>query len=267
MIAEGLFLVKKVVSAAVCPLGMSLVFWMVGSLLLRRKSHGLSGRLVILAGGFLLLITSFPVTAYLLMRPLEIAAGPYADPAKLSNMGVRYIVTLGGGAGNDNLSPADRVGVGLFRLMEGLRLWRCMPDALLILSGMGFPPGLTNPESMAALPLELGVPKDALVLEARAWDTGDEALLFGELAGKRPFALVTSAYHIPRAMKQFKSLGLTPIAAPCEFLADRPPPLYQWFLPDAEALKRTQTAIHEYLGLIWVSLKQAVQPDIRSVGP
>lgn len=264
MAASFLFLMKKAVSAAIYPLGVSLVLWIGGLILLRRKRNGRTGVLVILAGGVLLLVMSSPLTAYLLIRPLEISAGPYADAQTLCNKGVRFIVALGGGSGKNDLSAADRTGGGLFRVMEGVRLWRDMPDANLLLSGMGFPPGRTDPESMAALPTELGVPRNALILEARAWDTEDEARFFAEVVGQRPFALVTSAYHIPRAMRQFRNQGLNPVAAPCEFLADRPPPVYEWFLLDAGALQKTQLAIHEYLGLIWLEMKQAVKAEPRS---
>ena len=257
-----LFVIKKVVSALAGPVGIPLVLWAVGIFLLGRKTKSRSGFVLILGGGILLLVLSFPLTAYLLMRPLEVAAGPYAEPTKLSSLGIHYIVALGGGSGKDNLSPADRAGSGLFRVMEGVRLWRRIPDAVLVLSGMGFPLGWTSRESMAALPTELGVPRKSLILEARAWDTEDEASLFAKVVGNKPFALVTSAYHIPRAIKLFRSLGLKPVAAPCEFSAIKPPPFYQWFLPDADALKKTQTAMHEYLGIVWLMIKAVIQPRL-----
>jgi len=265
MITESLFLAKKIASAAFYPVGMSIVLWVCGIVLVRRRPRSLFGIILILAGGLLLLIMSLPVTAHLLMRPLEIAAGTYAEPAKLSSMGVRHIVTLGGGAGSDKLTPADRVGGDLLRVMEGVRLWRHIPDAVLVLSGMGFPPNWNNADFMVELPLELGIPRHALVLETRAWDTREEARLFAELVGSRRFALVTSAYHMPRAMKQFKSLGLKPVAAPCEFLTSRFPPVYACLLPDAGALKQVQMAMHEYLGLLWLFIIDVIHPDIPLV--
>jgi len=211
--------------------------------------------------GFLLFLMSCPITSLLLLYPLEKWAGEYADPSELRRIGVRFVVVLGGGASEEALTPADKVGWSLLRLMEGIRLWKRIPESKLALSGMGFPAKASNPSLMYELPQELGVPRDALVIEARAWDTEGEAYCFAGLVGKAPFALVTSAYHIPRAMACFKGIGLTPIAAPCEFMSKTTPPTYSWFLPDAGALFRSQLAIHEYLGLVWFHIRPVMSRE------
>ena len=138
------------------------------------------------------------------MRPLEHMAGPCAHPEDLKRLGVQYILVLGGGG------PAD------WRVVEGIRLFRHLPNTRLILSG-----GREDQvESISAFPVEMGVPKQALIIETKAFDTADEARVFGEIVGKTPFALVTSAYHIPRAMKLFRSSRLEssccPLRIPCE---------------------------------------------------
>ena len=252
---ELLFISKKILSSILQPVGLVLVLWLAGMVAWRRKLGSRMAYWFLLAAGILLLVMSFPITSFLLISPLEKQAGPYADIRALKEAEIRYIVVLGGGSGSDRLSPADRVGGGLFRVMEGTRIWQGIPETRLVLSGMGFPVGRTKAESMEALPRQLGVPKTALELETRAWDTRDEARFFSQLVGNDRFALVTSAYHIPRAMKDFEAMGLKPIPAPCEFKAHRLPEIYEWFLPDSDALRNVQLALHEYFGIMWLLLR------------
>ena len=106
--------------------------------------------------------------------------------------------------------------------------------------------------------MEMGVPKSALIAKGGALDTGDEANLFVDILGTAPFALVTSAWHIPRAMKLFQARGLNPIAAPCEHRTKEFPPLTTCMLPSAAALLTTELAMHEYLGMVWLDLKETL---------
>ena len=153
------------------------------------------------------------------------------------------MLVLGGGG------PAD------WRVVEGIRLFRHLPNARLILSG-----GREDQvESISTFPVEMGVPKQALIIETKAFDTADEARVFGEIVGKTPFALVTSAYHIPRAMRLFRTVGLNPVPAPCEYRAKKLPALPTCLLPSADALLTTQLAIHEYIGMAWHAVKERLQ--------
>ena len=95
--------------------------------------------------------------------------------------------------------------------MEGIRLWKSVPDSKLVLSGGTFSPRkMATGLGMALLARELGVPQDAIVLESRSWDTTDEARLLKPILGENKFALVTSAYHMRRAVLTFKRMGLDP---------------------------------------------------------
>ncbi|MEW6138364.1 MAG: ElyC/SanA/YdcF family protein [Thermodesulfobacteriota bacterium] len=250
------FIVKKAISALLQPLGISLILLFTGLIVWKVKHWSRRGAALIVAGTGLLLVLSFPITSYLLLRGLEAQAGSYQNPASLEANGVRYIVVLGGAGSTDGLTPADRTGPSIFRVLEGVRLWRGIPGSRLVLSGMGFPLEANVPDFMKALPIELGVSADALTIYASAWDTGDEAAFLAGLVGDSPFALVSAAYHIPRAMRQFQSRGLKAIASPCAFMAKTPPPLYRYFLPDGSALLGSQLAIHEYLGQLWMTVRK-----------
>jgi len=163
------------------------------------------------------------------MRPLEAAAGPCNNPEVLKKLGLQDIVVLGG------------IPTGFPRVAEGVRLWRHVPGARLVLSDVG---GCSK-----RFAIDMGVPREALIVKEGARDTGDEASLFISTVGKKHFALVTSAWHIPRAMRRFQERGLNPFGAPCEHRTKEFPPLATALLPSADALLTTQLALHEYLGL------------------
>ncbi|MGO9569877.1 MAG: YdcF family protein [Desulfomonilaceae bacterium] len=253
-----LFVAKSLIGSTLNPICISLLLCLTGATLwiLRPRRH--IGFVLVLSSSLLLLVMSLPLTGSLLLSSLELKAGEYAEPGELSRSGVKWIVVLGGDLRGGELSPADRVACSsLVRVMEGIRLWKGMPDSKLVLSGGTFssrkmPTGL----GMALLARELGVPQDAIVLESRSWDTDDEARLLKRVLGENRFALVTSAYHMRRSVLNFKRMGLDPIPAPADFMTKAGFQLdVGSFLPSPKALDLSQTAIHEYLGTSWLSLK------------
>ncbi|MGO9571051.1 MAG: YdcF family protein [Desulfomonilaceae bacterium] len=234
---------KKALGALLCPVGVCLALLFAALFFWRRTPKGrLSPSLVLLAAAWLL-ITSLPIASYFIMRPLENMAGPTANPRALKKLGVEYILVLGGGGSAD------------WRVVEGIRLFRQMPNTRLILSGGRD----AQVDRIGEFPIEMGVPKEDLIVQTQLFDTEDEARSFGKIVGKKPFALVTSPYHIPRAMRLFRTAGLNPVAAPCEYRAKRLPAFPSCLLPNADALLTTQLAIHEYLGLAWHAVKERLQ--------
>ena len=251
------FVLKKIVSSFVYPLGASVLLLFVGLAVWRIKRSCRAAMLFVCLGTALLMVMSFPITSALLVKDIEKKAGSYADVGFLRSKHVRYIVVLGGAGRTAELTPADRTGPSIFRVMEGVRLWKSIPGSKLVLSGSGFGREANSPELMKQLPLQLGVPEKSLIVKAQAWDTPQEAKLFSDLVGKEPFALVTSAYHMPRAMMLFQARGLHPIASPCEFKGRVPPPWYRLLVPSAEALVDSTLVLHEYIGMVWAEIQTA----------
>ena len=73
-----------------------------------------------------------------------------------------------------------------------------------------------------------------------------------DLSGIR-LALVTSASHMPRAMRHFEQVGLKPVAAPTHFMSftDNPAHLSYW-LPSATHLRKSERACYEFLASLVV---------------
>jgi uncharacterized SAM-binding protein YcdF (DUF218 family) len=123
----------------------------------------------------------------------------------------------------------------------------------LLFTGYASPSSLATAKANAMVAMELGVPKEDIVVNEIPKDTKEEAQAAKKLIGKKPFVLVTSALHLPRAMLLFHKEGMYPIPAPCGFKKEKITTLFR--RPEFAYLKNTQAAIHEYVGIIWEKLK------------
>jgi len=100
----------------------------------------------------------------------------------------------------------------------------------------------------------LGIPKKDLIVSSKPEDTEDEALSAKKLIGDKPFILVTSAYHMKRAVKWFTLQGLHPNPAPTFHQASKKNENYTEFLSPA-ALIKSRVVFHEILGMLWQKIK------------
>ncbi len=188
-----------------------------------------------------------------LLAPLESAHPPVLDARGLD--GVCAVVVLGSGWVPDASRPigSQLNESSVQRLVEGVRLWRQVPEARLVLSGGSRRedrPGVALGYHEAAV--SLGVPEAALTALDGPLDTAQEAYAVREVLGDGAvFLLVTSASHMKRSMRHFRRAGLSPIAAPTRFKTGRQSsnPFSDW-IPSAWHLRKTERAIYEYLGLI-----------------
>jgi uncharacterized SAM-binding protein YcdF (DUF218 family) len=197
------------------------------------------------------LFTTAPLPNYLL-GILESRYTPVSARQDVSD--IKYIVVLSAGVRlNDTAPPTSRLDESsALRVAEGVRLFHLMSGApTLIMTGQGFF-GDTGTR-MAAFAEALGVPIDKLIAENQATDTHGNALGVQVVVKDKPFFLVTSAVHMPRALSIFEKLGMKPIAAPADFRFATYC-LVNDFLPSGRNLTNLETAVHEYLGLAYLHL-------------
>ena len=136
-----LFVAKSIIGGALNPICISLLLCLTGATLWILRPRRRVGFVLVMSGSLVLLVMSLPLTGDRLVRSLELKAGEYADPRELSRNDVKWIVVLGGDLRGGDLSPADRVAYSsLVRVMEGIRLWKAMPDSKLVLSGGTYSP-------------------------------------------------------------------------------------------------------------------------------
>ena len=106
----------------------------------------------------------------------------------------------------------------------------------------------------------LGVDPGRIILLETARDTEDEAESIARLAAGRRVALVTSAWHMPRAAALFKRAGVNFVACPANFMAPEQSHAAAGLQPfefNVESLSRSTFAVHEWVGLAWTRLRGA----------
>jgi uncharacterized SAM-binding protein YcdF (DUF218 family) len=232
------------------PLALLLVLVGVGCHLRRRYRAGVG---LCAAGGCIVYLACIGVVSNLLIGPLESAYPTLSEDAPLQ--GVAAVVVLGCG-----YEPRDGIPVtaaldpdGVVRLVEGARLLRHFQAQRLVLSGDPSDRA-TSATGYAVLARDLGVPDAVIVPLPGSNDTREEAVHIARLMGARPFLLVTSAYHMPRAMKLMERAGAHPVPAPTGYLTGGRAPGWRLAVPSSSALRRSERALHEYLGLLAIAL-------------
>ena len=266
-----LFFLKKLISRMLFPLPLSLILLAVALFFAFRRKISWAVRLPLLLALLILFFGSFNGTALLLMRPLETTYTPLAVggvPFPNDALKSRYVVVLGGGATFiPDVPPASRLSdASLSRLVEGVRLVNLLPKTQLVFTGGEVDSPIPIADAMTMGAISMGVSPQRIHPIPSARDTAEEIESISKVVGKQPFILVTSAAHMPRAMKLCQARGLNPIAAPAQFIADRHD-LFSWntFNWSIQSLERTTNAVYEYMGTAWAWLNGWFAPDKEEV--
>jgi uncharacterized SAM-binding protein YcdF (DUF218 family) len=198
--------------------------------------------------GFLLFSTPMLPFAMLKRWSSEYPVVTKANPA------IHWVVVLGGGQMTGVNAPANHLlnAVSIKRLVEGVRLYRQLPKAKLLLSGGG-EVNVKNTEAVHAgeLAVWFGIPVQHIVLESESINTADEAIAIKPWVKHAPFYLVTSSLHMPRAMALCRKQGLNPIAAPSDYPYDQPFDWQRDWAPRPIYFVYANLAWHEMLGWAW----------------
>ena len=257
-----MFALKKLVSALLLPLPLCLGLGALGLLLLWFTRRQRAGRVLVTVAVLLQSLLALDGVADLVLDPLErhrpVLVPGSSSPLDARARQARFIVVLGGGhTPSPGLPTNSELNVvTLARVVEGVRLKQQLPAAQLIVSGAFAPDGTPHAELLAREAQSLGVPAADIIQERRTWDTADEARLIKDRLGPAPFILVTSASHLPRALRLFRKQGLDPIPSPSDFGALDPPGLTAAALiPGAGPLSKVERATHEYLGMFFSRLR------------
>ncbi|WP_345993589.1 ElyC/SanA/YdcF family protein [Sulfurimonas sp. HSL-1716] len=171
-----------------------------------------------------------------------------------TDLDISYIHVLGNGNNDDYTQPLSSMlsAAGTKRVLEGVLIQKRYPNAKLIFTGYEGDTTLPNAIANADLAVALGVKKEMLIVNPLPHDTKEEALFTKTLVKDKPFILVTSAAHMPRAMKLFKDLGMKPIPAPTDYKKQKVRSLF--CKPNIGSFENSQSAMHEYIGMLWATL-------------
>lgn len=251
-----LFTLKKYLGGLMLPLPFLLLVMALALALLWWSRWQRTAKGLLTVSWLALFLLSLQPVADGLLKPIESAYPTWRGEEK-----VDYVVVLGGGyTWNPQWAPSSNlINNSLPRVTEGVRLWHANPGAKLVFTGA---PAVTNPvstaEAGARVAESLGVPRSDIITLDTPRDTEDEAAAVAKAIGQQPFLLVTSASHLPRAMRFFQHQGLKPIPAPANQMAVESP-LNPWerALPSPLWLMHSDRVGYETLGRIWQWLKGA----------
>ena len=247
-----LFTFKKIVGHLIMPLPMIFALLVIGLYWTAKKRAKLAVTFQLL-GLALLALLSTPHFSSQLLSPLEKTYRQYDFDQK-----VKVIVILGCGHSNDGTLPitAQLYSCSLYRLAEGIRIYRANPGSRIITSGYGGTEEFSNAYMVKETAIALGVPEADITVFESPKDTQEEAKALFKPLQNTSFALVTSASHMRRAMHIFEAQGLKPIAAPTGHLAKDSSRAPWWeYLPQSSNITKVEKWWRETMGYIWQKIK------------
>jgi uncharacterized SAM-binding protein YcdF (DUF218 family) len=253
------FILSSVASFLTVPSNAIASLAVLGLVLLPLGRRTLGSAAVKCAAGTMALVALSPL-GNLLLTPLEqrfpelpFKGGEAADG----------IIVLGGSYDTVSHSYLSTIflrdDTGPMAVVPGLA--RQYPEARIIVSG--------GTESLSAAPSEaaiikkyfvsFGIAADRISIEERSLTTAENARFSAELVHPRPdsrWLLVTSAYHMPRAVGAFRKAGFNVIACPAGWRTRGWQDLWRPAATATENLRRLDVAVHEWLGLLAYRLSE-----------
>ena len=237
-----------------------LLFGTLAGVILCYTRHARFGRGLALAAILILLAVAILPLRGVLLAPLE-----NRFPQPPADLPPPYGIVVLGGAISDSVSEARGQTVfdeGGERLTEAVILAKRFPEARVVYtSGTNSIFGGTSSEAARArdLMVAMGVARDRVTIEDRARNTEENATFTAAMVhpeASQRWLVVTSAFHMPRAMGVFEKAGFHPIAYPVSFYTTGRG--FEDFRPILDPLGNMKTfvlAAHEWIGLAayWAS--------------
>lgn len=247
-----------IAKSLIMPPGGLILLLLLGFFLVR----GTLGRIFLFVGISVFALMSLPSVAARLMTGLETYRALPLDT--LGDTGADGILILG--AGRYIWAPeygGDTVGDNtLGRLRYGAFLHR--RTGLPVYVTGGSPPQVQPPvgQLMAqVLEDEYGISPAGV--EQVSLTTDENAAFSSKMLARDGIGhvlLVTSAWHMRRALGAFERVGVQTTPAPTRFVhreGERAPDYRDW-LPGAKAFNTSYHGLHEYVGQIWYQLKETM---------
>jgi uncharacterized SAM-binding protein YcdF (DUF218 family) len=225
----------------------------------------LAGTLVVALGrsraGLRLLLASAVATAVLAFLPVgDWLVKPLEDrfPRPELKDAPHGIIVLGGS--EDARIALTRRVVALNeageRIVDAAILARRFPEAKVIISGgsaslvRSLPP---EAEASAEVLEGLGVARTRLILETKSRNTGENARFTKDLGVVKPgerWLLVTSAWHMPRAVAAFRGVDLEIVPYPVDFRSEPSVAVAGSARSLPDSLRKVDYVVREWVGLV-----------------
>lgn len=250
-----MFELSKIVSFFLLP-STALTLMAATGMVLVARGHARAGLRLAIAGLGLLAIAGLTPLGNWLVIPLE---QRFQDAALPQDAGqLSGIIILGGfedgwvSGGRGQLA----VNEAAERLTEGLRLAVRFPAAKVVFTGGNgelLQLGEGGAEPVGRYLEAVGVARERIVLEGVSRTTAENASLTRQIlrprSGER-WALVTSAYHMPRSVGVFRKAGFDVLPVPVDYRTRGAADLLVPFKSLPSGLQRTDLAAREWIGLL-----------------
>jgi uncharacterized SAM-binding protein YcdF (DUF218 family) len=251
---HGLFFVlSKTLGIMLLPTNFLVGLGVLGAVLSAARFVRL-GRRIMMTSVVLLAICGFSPLGNWLLYPLESRFPPW-DAAEGAPNG---IVVLGGSIDPD-ISIAHGVPVvraSADRLIAAATLARRYPNARIVFTG-GSGNLLSNDAREADYAAEifesLGVSSERMAMDRRARNTQENAEFTKALAAPKSgerWLLVTSAYHMPRAIGVFRKAGFAVEPYPVDWRVGLTAAPLNFRILSADGLRYVDTGMREWIGLL-----------------
>lgn len=243
------YLIQILYTTFLLPPGIFVIFLVALCLWLFFRDRQAARILAVITAAFYLFSTG--LVSGLLIRSLE---HRYEPPAQVQG---DVILLLGGGATLDtpNIGGAGHLsGSSANRLLTVAQLYYELKLPVIVSGGKVLETTGNEAEITERTLINLGVPPAKIIIENKSLNTTQNAEFTKALIDKHGFTqpiLVTSAFHMERAVRQFAKAGQGVLPFPTDYQANKESflTIYQ-LLPAATSLMDSQLAIKEYLGLL-----------------
>ncbi len=255
-ILSGRVSVEKMLTHMIQPLFIAIVAAIsIGTVLLGRDERR-SGFLLVCGACLMWMLSSSILVSYL-EKVLESSIDSIVPS---DNDPFDYIVVLGGGTsaapnGRPQFGPAgDRVGFAAKLYLDGTVKKLVTTGDNLNLTGVlagGFRQADDPSQQTKQLWIGLGIPADSIFEISGQNTTSEMAALkeHPEFWKDKRCAILTSAFHLPRAMQLAKRAGITAIPIAADYRARGSSLTLNQFVPDVEELLTLQHIIKEWIAM------------------
>ncbi|CAO4165323.1 YdcF family protein [Methylorubrum populi] len=248
------FPLSKVIYFVLTPSNFLILLGLLGCLLLFTEAGRGLGRVFAIAGLLGLFVAGLsPLSAWTLM-PLENRFPAFTE----DGAPVTGIIVLGGAVEADTSIGRDQITVNDAgeREIALADLARRYPRARLVFSGGAGSTregAVSEAEIVSRFADTLGVPRDRLILEQQSRNTHENAVFSARMTQPKPgerWLLVTSAWHMPRAIGCFRKAGFTVTAYPVDYRTNWPRDAYRFASFASDGLSELDIGVKEWIGMI-----------------
>lgn len=237
-----MYYINKIVWFFLNPMMFFLVLVLMGFILRRRYAR--LWRAVLLTVFVMLYFSSTFLCAFLLGYPLEKTYVGSHDVANISKASA--IVLLGGGMKHVTKMKYPEMEDAADRVWHAARLYKAGKAPIIIVSGK------YDLETTLPLLMDFGVPREAIKVDNESRNTYENSRFTAAITGRgEKVLLVTSAWHMARASRNFIAAGLQVEPSACDFMIiGMTDQFYFWdyIVPSPENLMNTQVLFKEWLG-------------------